>query len=775
MARKVGPKSAGFKSASPGGLPSKDALLKFINEAGTKVSKREIARAFGIRGDDRTALKRLLAELSRTGAITGNRKAMKQRGGLAPVAVLEIVARDADGELLAEPAVWKEDGSRPRARIEFRDRAHTVSPADLTIGDRILARTRTIEPDDGLDDDDDADETTPQYIAEPIKKLPRERRRMIGIYRASTRGGGGGLVLPVDRKELREWKVEAGDDGPAADGDLVRFDIQVRGKLAAPGARVVETLGNPQDQRKISLIAVHAHGLPDEFSDGVLQDAQELREAGLEGRTDLRQVQLLTIDPVDARDHDDAVHAQADPDPNNPGGHIVIVAIADVAYYVRPGSRIDREALGRANSVYFPDRVVPMLPERLSNDLCSLRELEDRPCLAVRMVFDARGRKRSQAFMRAMMRSAAKLSYQEAQAAIDGTPSAKCVPLMETALKPLWRAYEALSIARSAREPLDLDLPERKIVLDEDGRVARVTVPERLVAHRLIEEFMIQANVAAAEALEGKNAPVVYRVHEPPSKEKLVALRDFLDSLGLKLPGAGQLKPGHFNVVLAAAKPMPVADLVNEVVLRSQSQADYRPQNAGHFGLNLARYAHFTSPIRRYADLLVHRSLVRALAMGDGGMEPREVDRLVDMSKQISEAERRSMAAERETVDRLISSHLSDRIGAQFEARISGVTRSGLFVRLRDTGADGFVPISTLGADYFTHIENVHALVGSRTGVGFRLGDNVTVKLVEAIPTAGALRFEMISEGRKGLSVLAKSHVGGGRARRPPRQRRPRG
>jgi ribonuclease R len=759
-----GPARSEARGEGPAALPSRDEILRYMAEADGKVGKREIARAFGIRGDARTDLKRLLAEMSREGAIAGNRKALKKRGGLPPVAVLEIVARDSEGDLIAEPAAWNEPGERPRARIETRDKARALAPSELGIGDGVLARVRALDPDDVGDDQ-------PAYAAEPMKKLPRERSRMLGIFRKDARGGGG-HVLPIDRKQLRDWKVEQADTGDATDGDLVRFDIETRGRYAAPAARVVETLGNPKDQRRISLIAIHAHGLPEAFPEVVEREAHALPVASREGRTDLTGIPLLTIDPIDARDHDDAVHAAPDTDPANPGGHIVTVAIADVAQYVAPGSRIDREALLRGNSVYFPDRVVPMLPERLSNDLCSLREGEERPCLAVRMVLDARGRKRRHTFVRGVMRSAAKLAYEEAQAAIDGKPSDKCRPLMDTALLPLWNAYAALVSAREERSPLDLDLPERRVRLDSEGRVAGIVVPERLEAHRLIEEMMIQANVAAAETLESQKAPVVYRAHEPPSKDKLTQLRDFLGTLGLKLPGAGSLRPADFNRVLDAARGQPVAELVNEVVLRSQSQADYRPLNAGHFGLHLTRYAHFTSPIRRYADLIVHRSLIRALRLGVGGLEDDGAKGLDKVCQQISEAERRAMAAERETVDRLIASHLSDRIGAEFPGRISGVTRSGLFVKLADTGADGFVPISTLGAEYFVHDEAALALVGQRSGLGYRLGDVVTVRLVEAIPTAGALRFEMVSEGRKGLAVLGKGFTGRGGSRRPPRPKR---
>jgi ribonuclease R len=390
-----------------------------------------------------------------------------------------------------------------------------------------------------------------------------------------------------------------------------------------------------------------------------------------------------------------------------------------------------------------------MLPERISNDLCSLREGEERPCLAVRMVIDKHGNKKGHALLRGLMRSAAKLAYEEAQAAIDGRPSAKCKPLLDTALKPLWGAYEALAAARDRREPLDLDLPERKVLLDKQGRVERIAVPQRLTAHRLIEEFMIQANVAVAEVLEAKRGPVIYRVHDQPSKEKIVSLREFLDSLDLKLPSAGTLRAGDFNKLLKRAKALPVADLVNEVVLRSQSQAVYAADNLGHFGLHLARYAHFTSPIRRYADLVVHRSLIRALGLGAGGLTDVEAAALKDIAQEISDAERRAMAAERETTDRLIAGYLAERVGAEFGARVSGTTRAGLFVRLDETGADGFVPAATMN-DYYRHDETAHALVGDRTGDVYRLGDTVRVRLVEAVPSAGALRFEMLSAGTPG-------------------------
>jgi ribonuclease R len=345
------------------------------------------------------------------------------------------------------------------------------------------------------------------------------------------------------------------------------------------------------------------------------------------------------------------------------------------------------------------------------------------------------------------MRSAGKLSYQQAQAAIDGNPDEITSPLLESVLRPLWAAHEAMKQERGQREPLDLELPERKLILDKDGKLKDVRWPERLDAHKLIEECMILANVAAAETLEAANSPLIYRAHDAPSNEKVGELGEFLSTLGVKLAKGEHMKPMHFNRVLARVRGESAESLVNEVVLRAQAQAEYTHENYGHFGLNLRRYAHFTSPIRRYADLVVHRALIGALRFGPGASDDADLRALADVAERISGAERRAMAAERETADRLIAAHLASQIGARFTARIAGVTKVGLFVKLTGTGADGFIPAATLGTDYFRFEEAHRALVGTRTGETFRLGDSVDVKLLEAAPFAGALRFEMLSRG----------------------------
>ncbi len=716
------------KEKRRGGLPSREELLAFIAKNSGKAGKREIARAFGLSGGDRIELKRVLRDLADEGLVEGRRKRFSKPGDLPSVTVLAVEGIDDLGEPIGVPVDWNEEwGAPPRIVIAGSGKGRGAQGKAPGISDRVLAR---LVPDD----------ETGGFTARVIKLLERPPRAALGIVR---KRGDETRIVPIDRRGT-ELVISADAVRGAQDGELVSVEVTQSGRYAVPSGRVIERLGSVSSEKAISLIALEEHGIPHVFPPAALEEAEAAQPAVLAHREDWRTLPLITIDPADARDHDDAVHAAADPDAQS--GVIVTVAIADVAYYVQPGSELDREALRRGNSVYFPGRVVPMLPERISNDLCSLRENEDRPALAVRMRFDADGRKTSHTFHRVMMRSAAKLAYDQAQAAIDGNPDAKTAPLLQPLLKPLWAAYSILSRGRDRREPLAIDLPERKVVLRDDGSVDRIVVPPRLDAHRLIEEFMIQANVAAAETLEAKKSPLVYRIHDEPSFDKLEALRDFLGSLDMSFPKAGSLRPSQFNRVLERVAETPNALLVNEVILRSQSQAEYAVENIGHFGLNLRRYVHFTSPIRRYADLLVHRALIASLSLGAGGLRPQDEKNLDRVAGEISIAERRAMAAERDTVDRLIALWLAERIGAHFQGRIRGVTRAGLFVELMDSGADGFVPISKIGEDFYEFQEAKHRLVGRATGETFRLGDAVEVRLVEALPYAGSLRLELLRE-----------------------------
>jgi ribonuclease R len=620
---------------------------------------------------------------------------------------------------------WQSESKPPRIVVAPPSAGQTPPG----IGDRVLARLE--RGDDGV------------YLAKTIRNIQAAPDQVLGVYTAVGRDG---RVQPTNRRLKYEIAVAAEDAKGAKSGDVVLVVMEPGRKLGLRRGRVIEKLGGMGDPRALSLIAIHSHGIPTRFSDQAVNEADKAKPVRLGNRTDLREVPLITIDPVDARDFDDAVWAAPDDDPNNPGGWRTIVAIADVAHYVRPDSPLDKDAQLRGNSVYFPDRVVPMLPEALSTTLCSLQPDVQRPCMAVAMWFDADGNKLGHRFMRGLMKSAARLTYQQAQAGIDGRPDDHTAPLVEPLLKPLYGAYHALAKARAARQPLELDLPERRVEIGEDGYIAAVYPRERLDAHKLIEEFMIAANVCAAETLEELRRPCMYRVHEEPALEKVQSLREFLASLDIPLAKGQVMRPALFNKVLARVANTPDEHMVNVVVLRSQSQAYYAPYNMGHFGLALRRYAHFTSPIRRYADLLVHRALIGGLKLGAGALPDGAEEDFPELGEKISNTERRAMAAERDAMDRFTSAYMADRVGATFTGRISGVTRFGLFVELDETGADGIVPIGTLGSDYFDHDEHRHCLVGRRSGTVYRLGDKVEVRLQEADPVTGGIRFEMLGD-----------------------------
>ncbi|MBZ9843500.1 ribonuclease R [Mesorhizobium sp. CA5] len=738
--------------------PSRDEVLRYIAENPDRSGKREIAKAFALRGEDRIWLKDLLRDLQDEGLLNKERKRLTRAGAVPHVAVLDIFGRDDDGALLANPSEYTGAGSPPVIAIRISRAAGGPVPG---IGDRVLAKTFPTDDPSG-----------PAYTGRVMKIFEKRSDAVLGVFRVLKDGTF--RIEPVERRQP-ELIVDKEFQNGARNGDLVEVEPARASRYGLPRAKVLAVLGSLSSEKAVSTIAIHAHDIPHVFPADVIAEAEAVKPATLDHREDWRSLPLVTIDPADAKDHDDAVFATPDTDEKNPGGVIITVAIADVATYVRYGTPLDREALKRGNSVYFPDRVVPMLPERISNDLCSLREGEDRPAIAVRMTFSSEGRKLRHSFHRVMMKSAAKLAYPQAQAAIDGAPYDKTRPILDSALKPLWDAYAVLRRGRQSRQPLELDLPERKILLKPDGTVDRVVVPERLDAHKLIEEFMILANVAAAETLEGKKEPLVYRIHDAPSLAKQESLREFLATLSLSLARGAQMRPSQFNGILERVRGADNEALVNEVVLRSQSQAEYSPKNIGHFGLNLRRYAHFTSPIRRYADLIVHRGLIAALGLGPGGLAQQEADRLEEVAALISATERRAMAAERDTVDRLIAAYLAERVNDTFDARISGVTKAGLFVQLPQYGADGFIPVSTLGGDYYIYDETARSLFGERTGKGYQLADRVEVRLVEVAPMAGAMRFEMLTDPKPLPGSRRSFHKAKGRARASQSRVGPRG
>ncbi|MCA0846459.1 ribonuclease R [Salipiger thiooxidans] len=742
-------------------LPSKAEILDWIAANPTLSAKRDIAKAFGIKGAARIDLKRILKELEAEGHLEKRKKTYRDPDRLPPVSVLQVRAPDENGDLFALPLEWHGEGVEPIVLVVPR-----ASDPALGEGDRILARLQVVH------------ETDHNYEARLIRRIGMSPRKVVGIFRKSAEGG---RILPIDKGADKEWIVGPDATHGAKDGELV--EAEQAGpratRMGLPKARIVMRLGDPSEPKAVSLIAIHQHGIPDDFPPEVVDEADQMKPAGLKGRTDLREVPLVTIDPSDARDHDDAVFAEPDEDPKNPGGHVLWVAIADVAHYVRPGSKLDHEAKKRGNSSYFPDRVVPMLPDRLSGDLCSLHEGVPRACIAVRMVIDAEGNKTSHKFVRGLMRSPASLTYQEVQAAQDGAPDDKTGPLLEPVIAPLYAAYAALKAARARRQPLDLDLPERKVVLSDEGKVTSVNFVERLDAHRLIEEFMILANVAAAETLIAKRTPLLFRVHEEPPADKLESLRETAEASGLTLAKGQVLKTAHLNKLLHDAAGKEEAELINLATLRSMTQAYYSPTNFGHFGLALQNYAHFTSPIRRYSDLIVHRGLISAHGWGDDGLTEQEIERLEQTAQHISDTERRSMMAERDTNDRYLAAYLSDRIGAEFGGRISGIAKFGVFVKLDETGADGLIPMRNLGREYFHFDREAGTLMGADTGVIIALGQRVLVKLVDAAPVTGGIGLELLEledaempRGR-GTGRPSRRPGGGGRGKPggPPRRK----
>ncbi|SLN22771.1 Ribonuclease R [Roseovarius litorisediminis] len=728
-------------------MPSKDEILQWISDNPTQASKRDIARAFGIKGAARIDLKRMLKELEAEGHLEKRKKTYRDPDRLPPVSVLQVTGQTPDGELFARPLEWQGEGDEPVVMVIPR-----ASDPALGEGDRILARLT------------EANGEAHQYEGRLIRRIGTNPLKVLGIFRKTTEGG---RLLPIDKGDGKEWDILGDATGGAKDGELVEAEqAGPKGRMGLPRARVVQRLGDPSAPKAVSLIAIHQHGIPDDFPDEVIAEADRMKPAGLSAREDMRDMPLITIDPSDARDHDDACWAHADDDPKNEGGHVIWVAIADVAHYVTSGSALDREARKRGNSSYFPDRVVPMLPDRLSGDLCSLHEGVPRACIAVRMQINAHGEKIGHWFQRGLMRSVASLNYQEVQQAMDGAPNDKCAPLMEDVIQPLYAAYEALEQARRKRQPLNLDLPERKVVLSDEGQVLSVNFADRLDAHKLIEEFMVLANVAAAETLIARKSPLLFRVHEEPPPEKLDTLREVAEAAGLVLAKGQVLKTAHLNALLNAAAGTDHAEQINMSTLRAMTQAYYAPSNFGHFGLALQAYAHFTSPIRRYADLVVHRALISAHGWGDDGLSHEDMERLESTATHISDTERRSMMAERDTNDRYLAAFLSERVGEEFTGRISGVAKFGVFVRLDETGADGLIPVRSLGREFFHFDREAGTLTGADSGLTIGLGQRVTAKLSEAAPVTGGLALELVSiEGK----AMPKS--GSGSRGRPVRRK----
>ena len=726
------------------GLPTRQQILDFIADSGQPAGKREIARAFGLKGNDKIGLKVLLKDMADEGLIDSSPgRAFHKAGGVPKVTVLRVAEVDDGGNVWAVPEQWHAETPPPKLRVIEKGRRSA-----LGMNDRILART---------------EERGQGHVAHSMKKLARAAELMLGVVRQE---GDRFWLTPVDKKERRELPIS--DLKDAQPGDLVLCEPS--GRPPRVSARVDAVLGDPFAPRSFSLIAIHKHGIRDVFKEEAIAEAAVVSKMPLgEEREDQTHLPIVAIDPADARDHDDAIWAKAREDKD---GWDAIVAIADVSFYVRPGSELDKEARARGNSVYFPDRVVPMLPEELSADICSLKAGKARAAMACHLHVGKDGQLKSFKFVRAKICVAANIAYEDAQAAIDGTPGLVDAQVVENALKPLWACWQALLAARNKREPLELDIPERRVMLDEKGRILSVAARERLDAHRLVEDYMIAANVAAAKALEAKKAPVMYRVHEAPGREKLVALKDYLATFDLEFALGQVIRPATFNAIITRFGDREGRQEIMEQLLRTQMQARYSPERLGHFGLALGTYAHFTSPIRRYADLVVHRALTRTYRLGDGGLTDHEAEAMEVTGELISMLERRAMEAERDTVDRYVAAFLADQVGQIVRCRITGVQPFGFFATVDELGGDGLVLAADLGTEYFRYDEKARALVGDESGETYRVGQRLELRLAEANPVSGGLRFELPEGSYGGASRPRRDRVRAG-SKPPPRRGRP--
>ena len=718
------------------GLPTKQDLLLWLKDNPNKVSKREIAKAFSITGSYKIGLKKLILDLENEREARSKSNSESFISVIPSTVICIVKGPDKDGDIFLDLLDWSEGEEIPK--IFYFERSGSIP---VSVGDRILCELTKVEGKDY------------HYEAKLIRRISKTNNssKIIGVFRVSSSGG----TLEALSKRLNTiWTIPRNAVNGSVDGDIVEAEqTSPKSRFGMSKARVISILGKTDDSKAISLIAIHEHSIVNEFSKEALSEAVNSAPVTLVDRDDLRHIPFVTIDPADARDHDDACYVELDLDVENKGGFIVWIAIADVAHYVQPNSLLDGEARNRGNSTYFPDRVVPMLPENLSADLCSLHEGEDRPCLALKMILDSDGKKTSQQFFRGLMRSRGSLVYREVQEAIDGNPSKKIQPILESIIKPLYKCYEVLQNTTKERGPLILDLPERKILLDDSGKVASIEFLDRLDAHKVVEELMILANVAAAEELFNNKSYFLYRIHEEPEKEKVNTLREIVKSCGLSFSKGQVLKTHHLNSLLCNAKETEYSELVSMSILRSMPQAYYGAQPIGHFGLALRRYTHFTSPIRRYADLVTHRAIIETINRGQNPLYEFDPVELEAIGESISICERKSMLAERDTVDRYLAAFFSDRLGLEVLGTISGVARFGIFVKIDESGADGLVPVSTIGNEYFRYNREKQVLVAERTGLVLGLGKRVLVRLVETNALTGGLTLQLISVDGEKLSV----------------------
>lgn len=580
---------------------------------------------------------------------------------------------------------------------------------------------------------------------------PVIRTSMFGVSQDTVRGvmikeNGRYLLKSTEKNTKEECKII--NPKMANVGDFVSGFFTGSGRTKQ--FEIVKSLGKFDLNKATASLVLDKYDIPYEFSPAVIKEAANLPQFDKNIREDFTHIPFVTIDGEDSKDFDDAVFAE-----RKDNGFHIMVAIADVAFYVKPHTELDREAYKRGNSVYLPNMVVPMLPEILSNDLCSLRPKEERAAITCSMNIDLNGNILNYNFKRAVIKSAARLNYKEVQNAIDGNFNNNTLHIFKNVIQPIYEAYFAFDKAKKARGALELESDEIKIKIDKNGMVAKVEKYEIYTSNKIIEEFMVAANVCAAKALYGKNIPIMYRIHEKPLEEKLVDMKPLLQELGINLPDAPAIKPEHFNKVLELCAKKGYSDGISNLILRLQSQAKYSPSNIGHFGLALEDYAHFTSPIRRYSDILVHRALINAYNLPDGGGLEKEATEksFKEAGEHISQTERKAVNAERELVSRFLALYLEPSIGQDFEVKVSGVSTAGLFVKIESIGAEGLIPMRTMPDDYYDVEASNTMLVGRERS--FAMGEKLMAKLVETSPVSGGMIFKYI-DSEQGVDYFEK-------------------
>jgi len=697
-------------------VPSREAILAHLKDAGEPLSFSELTSALDIRGErDLDAIGRRLRAMERDGQLLKNR-----RGQYGLIDHMDMVT----GRVIGHPEGFGflvPDAGGDDLFLSPREMRMVLN------GDRAVARVS------GLDQRGRKEGVI-------IEVLERAHKTVVGRYVSENHVG---FLVPSDKRINQDILVPRDGAGAAKPGQIVVAEITEHPtRRSQPVGKIVEVLGDHMAPGMEIEVAIRAYDLPHVWPDAVLTEvsglAPQVPEEAKEGREDLRDVPLVTIDGEDARDFDDAVYCE-----RVGKGYRLIVAIADVSHYVKPGTALDREGVARGNSVYFPQNVIPMLPEILSNGLCSLNPMVDRLCMACEMEINARGEIQEFRFFEAVMRSQARLTYTKVAAMlVDGDAAlrqeyAPLVPHLEN----LYALYKLLNKARQARGAVDFELPETKIIYDAQRKIDRIVPLQRNDAHKLIEECMLAANVCAAEFLVKKKVPAPFRIHAGPPAEKLTALREFLFELGVQLGGGDEPRARDYAKLLTSLGDRPDARLIHTVLLRSLSQAIYSPDNIGHFALGYENYTHFTSPIRRYPDLLVHRAIKGILRR-----QPIQdtIEAVQTLTDHLSMTERRADDATREVIRWLKAEYMMDKIGEEFDGIISGVTNFGIFVELAEVYVDGLVHITSLGQDYFHFDPSKHRLLGERTRQSFRLGDHVRVKVAQVNLDEAKLDFELV-------------------------------